>query len=155
MLPRLSCCQGPAGDPEKVCLQDLVATGMRVRRASQSRAICCQVTAGALSAHRGRPASGRGGSHPEGLPGGRDLKSPNKQNGGKECSREKKQIRPRRRRVHRLRRRKKEGRMRLSGRDLRFEEKQVLGESLMVKGRREAWRCFKDCEHLAGGMHFF
>ena len=45
--------------------------------------------------------------------------------------------------------------MRLPGRDLRFEEKQVLGGSLMVKGRREAWRYFRGCEHLAGGMHFF
>ena len=131
--------------------QELKATGMRVRRASQSGTICCQVR----THRRGVQPRGRGGSHPEGLPGGRDLKSPkDKQNGEKECSREKKQIRPRGRRVHRLRGRKKEGRTRLPGRDLRCEEKQVLGGSLMVKGRREAWRCFRGCERLAGGMHF-
>ena len=132
--------------------QELKATGMRVRRASQSRSIRCQVR----THRRGVQPRGQGGSHPEGLPGGRDLKFPkDKQNGGKECSREKKQIRHRGRRVHSLRGRKKEGRMRLPGRDLRFEEKQVLGGSLMVKGKREAWRYFRGCEHLAGGMHFF
>ena len=114
------------------------------------------MTAGALRAHRGRPAPGVGREPSRGASWRKRPKIPkDKQNGGKECSRAKRQIRPRGRRVHRLRRRKKEGRMRLSGRDLRFEEKQVLGESLMVKGRREAWRCFKDCEHLAGGMHLF
>lgn len=132
--------------------QELKATGMRVRKASQSRSIRCQVR----THGRGVQPRGRGGSHPEGLPGGRDLKSPkDKQNGGKECSREKKQIRPRGRRIHRLSRRWKEGRMRLRGRGLRFEEKQMLGGSLMVKGRREAWRCFRGCERLDGGVHFF